>query len=87
MKKAAIISCNDNYDYDTRTKYVYDFLHTRGYAVTFLVSDFDHRNKKRYKANRVDNIEYIHVRAYKKNLSLSRILSHFDFAKGIKKYL
>lgn len=29
----------------------------------------------------------LEVRAYKKNLSLSRILSHFDFAKGIKKYL
>lgn len=87
MKTAAIISCNDNYDYDTRTKYVYDFLHKKGYKVTFFVADFDHRNKKIYKANRLDKLEYIHVRPYEKNISIRRILSHFDFARGVKRQL
>lgn len=87
MKTAAIISCNDSYDYDTRTKYVYNSLQSKGYLVTFIVADFDHRNKRDYCVNRPDNIHYIHVRSYKKNFSLGRILSHFDFAIGIKKHL
>lgn len=87
MKTAAIISCNDNYDYETRTKYVYDFLHEKGYVITFFVADFDHRNKKKYSTDRPDNLKYIHVRPYEKNLSVKRILSHFDFAKGVKNEL
>ena len=87
MKTAAIISCNDNYDYETRTKYVYDFLHEKGYVITFFVADFDHRNKKKYSTDRLDNLKYIHVRSYEKNLSMKRILSHFDFAKGVKNEL
>ncbi len=87
MKTAAIISCNDNYDYETRTKYVCDFLYKKGYVVTFLIADFDHRNKKAYSANRQDDLKYIHVRPYEKNLSIQRIRSHLDFAKGVKNEL
>ena len=84
MKTAAIVTCNDSYDYHTRTKYVCDFLVKTGYKVTFLISDFDHRNKVFYNAKRSDAIEYIHVRPYKKNISLTRILSHLDYANGVK---
>lgn len=87
MKKALIISCNDNYDYDTRTKYVCDFLEKSGYQVKFLVSDFDHRNKRVYKAERNSDIYYIHVLPYKKNLSVKRILSHIKFANGVKGFV
>ena len=64
MKTAAIISCNDNYDYDTRTKYVRNYLEAKGYNVTFVVADFDHRNKKKYKADHTDTIKYIKVPTY-----------------------
>lgn len=85
MKTVAIVSCNDNYDFETRTRYVRDFFEMKGYNVTFIIADFDHRNKVSYKVDRSDNIEYIHVRAYKKNLSINRLLSHLDFAHGVKK--
>lgn len=87
MKTVAIVSCNDNYDFETRTRYVRDFFEMKGYNVTFIIADFDHRNKVSYKVDRSDNIEYIHVRAYKKNLSVNRILSHLDFAHGVKKMI
>lgn len=87
MKTVAIVSCNDNYDFETRTRYVRDFFEMKGYNVTFIIADFDHRNKVSYKVDRSDNIEYIHVRAYKKNLSINRILSHLDFAHGVKKMI
>lgn len=87
MKKAAIISCNDNYDYDTRTKYVCKYLEDAGYEVDFVIADYDHRNKRKYVAVHPGNIEYIKVREYKKNLSIARILSHIEFANGVKKLL
>ena len=83
MKKAAIISCNDNYDYDTRTKYVCRFLETKGYKVHFIVADFDHRKKTKYVAKHPGDIEYIAVPEYKKNLSVSRIVSHIQFASKV----
>ena len=61
MKKLLIISCNDNYDYETRTKYVSKYFNEKQYDITFLVANFDHRNKKIYKAERKDTIQYIHV--------------------------
>lgn len=87
MKKAAIVSCNDNYDYETRTKYVKNYLNEKGFNVVFVIADFDHRNKKDYAANRTDNFEYIHVKKYKKNISINRILSHIQFAKKTKEFL
>ena len=87
MKTAAIISCNDNYDYDTRTKYVCNYLEAKGYNVTFVVADFDHRNKKKYRAAHTDTIKYIKVPTYKKNLSVRRIVSHFVFAHKVASYI
>lgn len=87
MKRAAIISCNDNYDYDTRTKYVSKYLEKNGYKVDFIIADFDHRNKMPYIVERDDNIIYIHVGEYDKNLSIRRIKSHIEFARGVEKYL
>lgn len=87
MKTAAIISCNDNYDYDTRTKYVCNYLEAKGYNVTFVVADFDHRNKEKYKASHTDTIKYIQVPTYNKNLSVRRIISHLVFAHKVASYL
>lgn len=87
MKKLLIISCNDNYDYETRTKYVSRYFNEKQYDITFLVANFDHRNKKIYKAERKDKIQYIHVLKYKKNVSIKRILSHIVFSIGVKNHL
>lgn len=39
MKKLLIISCNDNYDYETRTKYVSKYFNEKQYDITFLVAN------------------------------------------------
>lgn len=82
MKRAVIITPFDNYSYQVRIKYVERYFIGRGYNVTVLSSDFDHRNKMIYSAKR-PNLELLHVPPYKKNLSLARINSHRAFAKKV----
>lgn len=84
--KALIITYNDSYDYNTRTKYVERFLKEKGYEVEHLISNFDHRRKTQYKAVR-DNITLIDVPPYKRNISFGRLLSCYVFAKKIKEYV
>jgi glycosyltransferase involved in cell wall biosynthesis len=53
-----------------------------------ITTDFDHGNKKyKDKLSCSNNIYYIHVPSYKKNLSIKRLYSHIYFAFRIKKYL
>lgn len=67
--------------------YVFDkALRNSGYETKYIVSDFHHIKKQTFKCN-VDNSHQIHVRPYAKNLSVDRILSHRDFAKGVYNYL
>lgn len=86
MKRAVIITPFDSYSYNVRIKYVETYLKERGYECLVISSDFDHRNKCRYAAERL-NLELVHVLEYKKNLSLSRIYSHYVFAKNTYKRL
>ena len=87
MKKALIITCNDSYDYSTRTKYLESVLYEQGYLVEHLLSDFDHRSKKSYTASHGGKIHYIHVPHYSKNISIKRILSHIIFGHKVKKFV
>lgn len=80
MKKIVIVTPFDNYSYNVRVKYIEKFFLGLGYEVTILSSNFDHRNKKKY-INSREGLELIEVREYKKNLSISRIISHYQFAK------
>ena len=87
MKRALIITCNDSYDYGTRTKYVEQVLVDQGYFVDHLLSDFDHRSKKRYEAEHPGTKYYIHVPSYSRNLSLQRIWSHIRFGQQVKRFV
>lgn len=87
MKKALIITCNDSYDYETRTKYIELILQENGYQVEHLLSDFDHRNKKRYESAHKGNIHYVHVPSYQRNLSIRRIWSHICFGNCVRKFV
>ncbi len=83
QKKAIIISCFDWYE--NRLKYVERKLQSMGYDVKFLFSDFNH-TKKIYQRNYVkDNVCYIHVRGYQKNISIQRLISHYYFAINVCK--
>ena len=60
-------------------------------TVEIVTSDFEH-HKKKYRNQEIANmhpymITFLHEKAYKKNVSLSRISGHKSFAKNLRKYL
>lgn len=82
MKQAVIVTPFDNYSYNVRVKYLEKYLTNRGYKCQVISSDFDHRKKCRYETHRT-NLKLIHVPEYRRNVSLSRIYSHYKFAKSV----
>lgn len=77
-KTAYFISSTNHYNVRTG-KFVNDYV-KKGYDVIYVTSDFDHMTKKRYCFNEYKNSKQLHVISYKKNLSISRILSHLMFS-------
>ena len=77
-KTAYFISSTNHYNVRTG-KFVNDYV-KKGYDVIYVTSDFDHMTNKRYCFNEYKNSKQLHVISYKKNLSISRILSHLMFS-------
>ena len=77
MKKALLVSCFGWYE--ERLKFVEERLQMRGYEVQVWISDYSHFKKERSSMDK--GLNYIHVRAYKNNLSLGRLYSHYDFCR------
>lgn len=77
-KTAYFISSTNHYNVRTG-KFVNDYI-KKGYDVIYVTSDFDHMTKKRYYFNEYKNSKQLYVISYKKNLSISRILSHLMFS-------
>lgn len=84
MKKAMLISGFGWYD--SRLKPIQELLESDGYKTVTYLSDFNHSSKS-YITDKSPECKYIHVPAYKKNLSVSRLLSHFIFGEKLKKIL
>lgn len=78
MKTALLFDCYD--DYQIRIQYIQHALEKCGYQVRIFFSDYDHYQKK-YVTHRRHGIEYLHAKAYQKNLSYKRMHSHAAFAK------
>lgn len=83
--KAAIFDCFGHH-YDIRMKYVKEVLEECGYEVSVYSSDFDHMKKTHILAMS-DVVKYIHVPAYKRNLSFARLRSHYVFSVNARKIL
>lgn len=84
--KVAIVSCFDAYD--TRLYFIERYFKQRGDEPLTIVSDFDHAKKTRRTDFGTDrNLSVIHVPAYRRNLSLARIYSHYSFAKNVCRFL
>ena len=77
-KTAYFISSTNHYN--VRTGKFVNYYVKKGYDVIYVTSDFDHMTKKRYCFNEYKNSKQLHVISYKKNLSISRILSHLMFS-------
>lgn len=80
--KVAIVNCFDTYE--IRVKPLVDYFNNSGDIVKVIQSDYMHIKKKRI-TKKLINREYIHVKAYKKNFSLSRLYSHWRFSKEAAK--
>lgn len=84
MKRMCIIT--DSTSYEPRADIVAGFFEAQGYHVDMLLSDFDHRAKKK-RALVADTCScgiartYINTRPYSKNISPGRLIYHHDFAK------
>lgn len=79
-----IISCF--FSNEMRINSVKKFFLDRGHSVMVIESDFVHLNKT-YRSNPPEGHIYLHTKFYKKNLSVSRLLSHADFSKKVIKEL
>ena len=80
--RVALISCFGYYE--QRLRFVKEAFEKEGHEVHIFFSDFDHINKEKI-TNKMKGIEYISVKPYYKNLSLSRIYSHYRFARSVYK--
>lgn len=81
---AYLISCSDHYNH--RLCVIDDYLRSRDFDTIYITSDFDHTAKKSFVCN-VPNSVQLHVIPYRKNLSVARIVSHWQFAKSVVRYL
>lgn len=82
--KCVCISCFDYYA--TRMKNIIHFFEQKGYEVTYIITDFQHFSKEKYKVDYKNTIQ-IKVPSYKKNMSLKRLYSHAIFSKQVHKLL
>lgn len=82
--RVAIITNSSSYE--PRMDLTVDFFRTNGHEVTRIESNFVHREKViRYK--KAEDTIYIDTIPYKRNLSLRRLFSHYNFAKKVYKLL
>ncbi len=73
-----------------RFLYLGEMLSERGHEVTMLVSDFKHATKQRrlfFSKEYRTHIIALHEPGYKRNISLNRLWSNFQWGKNVLKYL
>lgn len=66
-----------NFNSNSRLTNIYNSFYD--FNRTVITSDFDHSTKE-YKKGCMDNVKFIHVPSYKKNISIKRLYSHIVFA-------
>lgn len=84
MKKAAVVTCFESNE--ERTAFVIEALKQRGYDTIGVSTDYSHIRKEK-RTDKKEAYTQIETIPYKKNLSVSRLLSHRDFAKKAFHYL
>ena len=81
MSKICVcISCFNCYE--TRMKGVVEYFNDNHYSTKYFISNFNHYDKEYYTVN-YPNTTQIQVPRYAKNLSISRLRSHYVFSKEV----
>lgn len=86
LSKVDVVVISGTNHYEERNKKVIEEYKEQGKTVCYLTSDFHHIKKCQYKFEQEDTIQ-IHVLPYHKNISVSRLLSHFMFSCKAYRYL
>lgn len=82
--KIAIITNSSSYE--PRVDLTAAFFRKKGHQVTRIESDYVHREKIKRECKEEETI-YIDTIPYKRNLSLRRLYSHYDFSKKVSEIL
>ncbi len=83
-KKCVCVSCFDYYA--IRMKGILIYFSSKNFDTSYLIPDYNHFSGKA-SIIQDDRTILIHVPAYKKNMSFTRLYSHYAFAKGVYKIL
>lgn len=78
MMKVVIINCFDTYE--SRIDLVYDHFKEKGYDVTAIQSNFKHFAKA-HRTESKPGFIFVKTKPYYKNISVARLLSHYNYAK------
>lgn len=77
-----------------RTMYLFDLMRRQGHSPILLTSDFNHYKKAvrdvsrfRQEYPEYQDIEFVHMRPYKKNLSAVRLMSEGDWTRNTVKWV
>lgn len=74
---------------EPRAEYVRDFFQKKGRSTVIISTDFIHRGKF-FRVDAPTGYNFIKTRPYKKNLSVARLYSHYQFSRAamnvVKKY-
>ena len=76
--KIVIVNCFDTYE--QRIDLVYDYFIGKGHDVSVIQSDFRHFQKVK-RTDHKTGFTFVEALPYYKNMSLSRLISHYRFAK------
>lgn len=79
-----IINCFDAWEH--RVDLLYKVFIEKGHKVQCFSSDFRHFNKG-YRTDKKQDFHFFHAKAYKKNISIGRVLSHINLSKKIFGYV
>lgn len=67
--------------YETRAEFVKNFFLKQGKTVKIITTDFQHREKKK-RTHIPNDYIFVHTKPYKKNLSFTRLYSHYMFSRN-----
>lgn len=82
MKKVCIVNCFDTYEH--RVDLLYNYFKKNNYDVKVYTSNYRHIEKV-YRTDKKDGYIFMNAKAYKKNMSPARLISHSKLSKDITK--
>lgn len=86
MKRKKVVIVTNSSSYEPRAEKIGKFFEAWDCDVQWLESDFIHREKKKGR-NALKNHIYVDTISYKRNLSIRRLYSHYDFSRKVFKML